>query len=102
MSNSDDLPVLLADLESTESLAELQAHVLMANAYFEERPSIELPESTAETRPEVADDLEEWLKRLRERLEELARAQSAASYSVSMSGNLTGPSVSVSITFELE
>ncbi len=102
MSNSDDLSVLLEDLETTDSLAELQAHVMLANAHFEDQPSTELPETTAEASPQIAGDLEQWLERLRERLDELASAQSAASYSVSMSGNLTGPSVSVSVTFQVD
>ncbi|MDJ1431891.1 hypothetical protein [Halostagnicola sp. A-GB9-2] len=102
MSNSDGLSILLEDLESTNSLEELQAHVMLANAHFEDQPSIELPETTAKASPQIAGDLEQWLERLRERLDDLASAQSAASYSISMSGDLTGPSVSVSVTFQVE
>lgn len=102
MTSDGDLTPVLEGLENADSLEELQAHVLVANEYFERRPSIALPEAVGDDEPAVVGDLERWLTRLRERAEELASAQDAASFSISLSGNLAGPSISVSVTFQLD
>lgn len=102
MGNDDDLTPVLEDLENAESLEELQTHVLVATEYFEARPSIDRLEMADDAEPAVVDDLERWLTRLRERTEDLASAQGAASFTISLHGDLTGPSISISVTFQLD
>lgn len=93
---------MLADLESTDSLEELQTHIIYANELFETEPEMELAAGNREEQSRLMQRLESWLDRVQEKVNHLAAQHGAASYSISMAGNLAGPSVSLSVTYQVE
>ena len=92
----DTKELLIEDIEQAESIEELQSHVLLANQHLESDEDIQSAGLTAQSAK--LDLLTEWLNVLNERMEELADEHGVTSYSVSLSGSLTGPSISISVT----
>lgn len=93
--SSEDIDSLLDGLEDTETMAELQAHVIRANETLQE---FQTAGTDPDGRPEIADSLEAWLGTLREQVERIS-GDAAEQYTITVSGGITGPSVSVGVTY---
>lgn len=101
MGDDEELELLLQDLEDVETVEELQSHVLFGNEYFEKQgvDDVRLAEGGG---AKIAVKLERWLSRLRSKMNQIAARNGAETFSISMSGSMTGPSVSVRVTYEVE
>jgi hypothetical protein len=100
MADTNSMDILLDELGDAESVAELQTNVLAFNEYAEKHfddGDVELAGAGTEEDTRITA-LAEWTDRLQTRMNELTETDAIDSYSVTVSGSLTGPSVSLSVT----
>lgn len=100
MATDESMQILLDELDEAETVSELQTSVLAFNKYAEEqfpKGPIEMAgdDGVSDTR---IDALLTWMEALQDRMDELADTARIDSYSITVSGSLTGPSVSVGVT----
>ena len=104
MSQTDPIDILLTDLEEADSVPEIQSQVLAANKLLDERFGND--ELRVAGDGEVNDSrlnmLVRWISALEEKMGEVAQSEDIENYSVTVSGSIAGPSVSVSITCSTE
>jgi hypothetical protein len=96
----DSMDILLEQMSEAETVSELQTHVLAFNKYADEHfgsGSVEFAGEgdVSDTR---VDTLVTWIETLQDRMEEVTEHERVESYSITVSGSLTGPSVSVGVT----
>lgn len=100
MISDETVRILEEDIQSAETVEELQTHVLIANQHLE--TSSEIETAGSDHNSQRVEALTEWMSSIRTRMEELAEGQDVTSYSVTVGGGLTGPSISISVTSSLE
>lgn len=100
MTTDETLELLKEDIQNVETVEELQSHVLLANEHIKE--SDEIKTATAGSDSQRIETIAEWMTSIRSRMEELAEEEDITSYSVTVGGSLTGPSISISVTSSLE
>jgi hypothetical protein len=100
MAPDETLELLKEDIQDVETVEALQSHVLIANEHFEAFDEVET--ATLGSNSQRVDTLTEWMASIRSRMEELAEEEDITSYSVTVGGSLTGPSISISVTSSLE
>jgi hypothetical protein len=102
-SNPFELPEIDEDIESIE---EIQTSVLLVNERLAEIRSGDEFETSGVgfdiDSNVLAEEVEGWLSDLRSRVDAIAEQNGASSYTVSVSGGLTGGSVGISVTYETQ
>jgi len=96
----DSMEILLERMVEAETVPELQTHVLAFNKYADEHfgsGDVEFA-GEGEVSDTRVDTLVTWIEALQDRMEEVTRHDRIESYSITVSGSLTGPSVSVGVT----
>lgn len=109
VSETDAFDTLIDDLDRTQSVEDVQMHVLVANELFAQEAEVELGQGTfdiddmrlGDEPGRVITRLETWLERLREHLKQVAKGQGAATFTITVGGSLTGPQISVQVTYEV-
>jgi hypothetical protein len=109
MSGQDAFDHLLDDLKQTQSVEDVQMHILVANEVFTQEADVEFGQGTFDIDDmRLRDDsgrlvgrLETWLERLREHLKQVTKRQGAAAFTITVGGSLTGPQISVQVTYEV-
>lgn len=91
-----DLEMLVEDLEAAGSVDEIQTAVLLLNERLDADEEVETQSLGGQSTK--IDILIKWMSTLRERLEELEESGEFSSYSVTVGGSITGPSISVTVT----
>ncbi|MXR22106.1 hypothetical protein [Halobacterium bonnevillei] len=104
MTDAIDLPT--EELDDAETLADVQANVARANEALvarADRHDGERYESAGVSfdldSNGVTESLQEWLTKLRGRVDELAREEGVESYTVSVTGGVTGVSIQLGMTY---
>ncbi|SHG81210.1 hypothetical protein [Halobaculum gomorrense] len=96
MLTEEELEILEQGIQNADSIAEVQSHLLLADQLLQTEPEEEFAEiGFSGDRMTL---LSEWVDTIRDRMDELCERENVSSYSVSVGGSLTGPSVSVSVT----
>jgi hypothetical protein len=96
----DSMEILLEQMAEADTVPELQTHVLAFNKYAEEHfgsAGIEFA-GEGEVSDTRVDALVTWIEALQDQMEDVTRHDRVESYSITVSGSLTGPSVSVGVT----
>ncbi|WP_135853608.1 hypothetical protein [Halorussus salinus] len=99
--HQDEVAVLKDDIEAADSITELQSAVLLVNETFASADE-DVTLSGMDDYVDRLDSVVECMNAFRSRLEELSEAGNISSYSVSLGGSITGPSLSVRVTSEVD
>ena len=95
----DEIDLLVSQVDAAASIEELYWNVLFVNEWLDQQQGLRLADAGAEDGGRLFGKLKRWLSHFRERLDALASSQGAESYSVSISGGMTGPSISLDVTY---
>jgi hypothetical protein len=96
--DEETLEILEKGLEDIDTIDEMQAYIVFASEFLDE-PELELADHDSSR---LMDRFHSWIGSIRDKMSELAEEEAADSYSISVSGGMTGVSVSLSVTYDLE
>lgn len=101
MPDQESLDMLLEDIENAETVEELQTHVLFANRLFQQDEGVEFADIKDGGEGKMGQ-LEVWISKVRTKMDRLATEHNATSYTLSISGSITGPSFSMGVTYSTD
>lgn len=97
-----EISIIKRDIEDADSIEELQSSVLLINETLSSKEGDVELSALGDGHTSRLDTVVECMDAIRSRLDELSDEQNISSYSVSLGGNLTGPSISITVTSEVK
>lgn len=94
--DEETFQILEKGLEDINTIDEMQAYIVFASEFLDD-PEFELADDDSSR---LMDRLQSWIGSIRTKMSELAEDQDADSYNISVSGGMTGVSISLSVTYD--